>query len=307
MCRSNYSCILCHGAGDLLPYVMSCVRFLISWWHFTLLLFTSRKARPILDYTDFRDAQRCTCNQSFATEFISVVLQDLPWNRGRKLQELKWVLANKLFLVNWWGISVRQGMWWSLYELSQQKQIHPLHARVSQVHLSSQDPWYHRQNRVMKWLLAILICHIRVVIIIIIIRIFFSRLTLCSWKRWNSSSWFWLAFSKVGQVGSVLFRLIFHRGSLVCPETPFSRQFCILQSFLPIFACAGPIQWDLSLTKPGHDVSRALGVLLYIFGTSSIASIIGKLLEAFSFLSPQESSLSAELSLIPNLHGKTVL
>lgn len=41
-----------------------------------------------------------------------------------------------------------------------------------------------------------------------------------------------------------------------------------------------------------------------IFGTSSIASIIGRLLEAFSFPSPQESSLSAELSLIQNLHSK---
>lgn len=97
-----------------------------------------------------RDTQRYT----FATEFISVVLQNLPWNRRRKLEELKWV-TNKLFLVNWWGISVGQGMWWSLYELSQQKQIHPLLAKVSQVHLSSLDPCYHRQNRVMKWLLGL--------------------------------------------------------------------------------------------------------------------------------------------------------
>lgn len=44
-----------------------------------------------------------------------------------------------------------------------------------------------------------------------------------------------------------------------------------------------------------------------IFGTSSIASIIGSLLEAFSFPSPRESSLSAELSLIQNLLGKTNL
>lgn len=131
--------------------------------------------------------------------------------------------------------------------------------------------------RVMKWLLAILICHIGVIIIkitttiiIIIIRIFFCKLMLCSWERCDSSCWFWLAFSKVGWVGSLLvFRLIssieavWVSASGVCPETPFSCQFCILQSFLPIFACAGAIQRDLSLTKPGHDVSRALGVLLY--------------------------------------------
>lgn len=87
--------------------------------------------------------------------------------------------------------------------------------KLSQVQLSSQDPWCHRQNRVMKWLLAILICHVRVVIIIIIIRIFSSKLILCYWKRWVSSCWFWLAFHKVGQVDSLLvFRLISHRGCL---------------------------------------------------------------------------------------------
>lgn len=194
------------------------MRFLISWWHFTLLLFTNQKAKPL---HRCRDTQRLTCNQSFATEFISVVLQDLPWNSRRKLEELKWVLipscwmANKLFLVNWWGIPVRQGMWWSLYELSQQKQIHPLCARVSQVHLCSQDPCCHRQNRVMKWLVAILICHVRVVIVIIIvIRIFWASLCCVLEKKkkillagfdWLSLKWGRLALSSV---------LIFHRGSL---------------------------------------------------------------------------------------------
>lgn len=107
-------------------------------------------------------------------------------------------------------------MCWSLYELSQQKQIHPLRAQVSQVHLSSQDPCYHGQNRVMKWLFVILICHVRVVIIIIIIiRIFLGSLCCVLEKDGFLLAGFDWFFAKVGQVGCLLvFRLISCRGSL---------------------------------------------------------------------------------------------
>lgn len=58
-----------------------------------------------------------------------------------------------------------------------------------------------------------------------------------------------------------------------------------------------------SLIKEGTTSPELWECFSTIFGTSSIASIIGRLLEAFSFPSPQESSLS----LIQNLHGKTYL
>lgn len=181
MCRSNYSSVFCaRGASSLCRVLYEIFDFLVTFYFVTIYQSTGQALAGV---HRCRDTQRHTCNQSFATEFISVVLQDLPSNRRRKLQELKCVLipccwiTNKLFLVNWWGIPVRQGMWWALYELSQQKQIHPLCARVSQVHLCSQDPCCHRQNRVMKWLLATLICHVRVVVVIIIvIRIFLVSL-----------------------------------------------------------------------------------------------------------------------------------
>lgn len=99
----------------LLPYVVACMIFGFLVTFYFLIKYKS-KGQSYAGVDRCRDTLRYTCNQSFATEFISVLLQDLPPNRTRKLEELKWVvipccwITNKLFLVSWGGISVRQDL-----------------------------------------------------------------------------------------------------------------------------------------------------------------------------------------------------